>query len=192
MVRSVSRREAVLEDWLLLFYLFSVAGWVWEVLLTALATGQWVNRGMLRGPWLPVYGAGGMLMAALLRSRRNRGTVPFLAALAGGGVEYATALALELRFRQRWWDYTGLPGSLQGRVCLASLLGFALAGWVLAWLTPRLDRRLKRLNGGIRTAVCRSVSLIFALDWSLSLLWPNAGTGITCPLYFAALCARQG
>ena len=101
MVRSVSRREAVLEDWLLLFYLFSVAGWVWEVLLTALATGQWVNRGMLRGPWLPVYGAGGMLMAALLRSRRNRWTVPFLAALAGGGVEYATALALELRFRQQ-------------------------------------------------------------------------------------------
>ena len=48
MVRSVSRREAVLEDWLLLFYLFSVAGWVWEVLLTALATGQWVNRGIDR------------------------------------------------------------------------------------------------------------------------------------------------
>lgn len=182
MVDPVSRREAALEEWLLLFFLFSAAGWVWEVLLTACTTGQWVNRGMLHGPWLPVYGAGGVLLAALLERFRLRWTAPALGALAGGAVEYGTALALELRFRRRWWDYTGQPGSIHGRVCLASLLGFALAGAGLVWLTPRLRGWAEDLDGGVRRIVCRSVSLLFALDWSLSLLLPNTGAGITCPL----------
>lgn len=182
MVRSASRQEAALEEWLLLFFLFAAAGWIWEVLLTYLDTGRWVNRGMLHGPWLPVYGAGGVLMAALLRRLRHKWAAPAFGALLGGAVEYATALALEIRFRQRWWDYTGRTGSLGGRVCLASLLGFALAGWALTRLTPLLERLIRRLDGGVRTAICRSVSLIFALDWARSLLWPNTGAGITGPL----------
>lgn len=179
MVDSVSRREAALEEWLLLFFLFSAAGWAWEVLLTVCTTGQWVNRGMLHGPWLPVYGTGGVLLAVLLERFRLRWSALALGALAGGAVEYGTALALELRFRQRWWDYTGQPGSIHGRICLASLLGFALVGVALVWLAPWLKKRIEALDGSIRKIVCRSVSLIFALDWALSLLLPNTGAGIT-------------
>lgn len=36
---SSTRREEALENWLLLFLTFSIAGWVWEVLLTFAATG---------------------------------------------------------------------------------------------------------------------------------------------------------
>ncbi len=35
-----SRRTAALEEWLLLFFACSAAGWLWEVLLTAAAAGQ--------------------------------------------------------------------------------------------------------------------------------------------------------
>ena len=125
---AAARRTAALEDWLLLFFTCSSAGWLWEVLLTAAATGRWVNRGLLHGPWLPVYGAGGVLLAAALgRFRRDPAAALALGALLGGGVEYATALILEQWYHRRWWDYTGWTGSIQGRVCLASLTGFALA-----------------------------------------------------------------
>ena len=66
MVRSVTRKEAALDVWLLLFFLFSAAGWLWEILLTVFTTGRWVNRGMLHGPWLPVYGVGGKALYHLL------------------------------------------------------------------------------------------------------------------------------
>lgn len=177
---SVSRREAALEEWMLLFILFSIAGWMWEVLLTACTTGQWVNRGMLRGPWLPVYGTGGVFMLAILGRLRQRWLALPLGALAGGTVEYGTALALELRFQQRWWDYSGQPGSLNGRICFVSLAGFALAGWVLAGFAPRLTRWVRRLKG--RTVVCRSACLLLTLDWAWSLLRPNVGAGISCQL----------
>ncbi len=182
MAGPVSRREAALEKWLLVFLLFSGAGWVWEVALTALTQGRWVNRGMLRGPWLPVYGVGGAALCALLVRLRRRWAAPLVGALAGGLLEYGTALALELLFRQRWWDYTGWAGSIQGRVCLASLAGFALAGWMLMRLAPRVLERVERMPPGLRTALCRGVCLAFALDWSFSLLRPNMGAGITCPL----------
>lgn len=175
-------RETALEPRLLLFFLFSAAGWAWEVLLTALTTGRWVNRGMLHGPWLPVYGWGGVLLAAALGRLREKRAAPLLGVLVGGGVEYGTALLLEVRFRQRWWDYSGQWGNLGGRVCLASLAGFALAGWVLARLAPRLEGWLARLPGGPRRVLCRGVSLLFALDWAASLLRPNTGAGVSMPV----------
>lgn len=180
---AASRREAVVEEWLLRFFLFSAAGWLWEVLLTAWTAGRWVNRGFLHGPWLPVYGVGGVLLAALLgRRRQNTAVCLLLGALLGGLVEYGTALTLERWYRQRWWDYAGWAGSIQGRVCLASLAGFALAGWAVSRLEPVLARKFAGMSGGLRTLLCRSAALVFALDWALSLLHPNTGAGVTSPL----------
>lgn len=180
---AAARREAVLEEWLLCFYIFSAAGWLWEVLLTAFTTGGWVNRGLLHGPWLPVYGVGGVLLTALLnRPRRFRAASFLLGALLGGTIEYGTALVLENWYRRRWWDYTGWPGSVQGRVCLASVAAFAAAGWLASRLGPALVRRFAGLPARARTLLCRTVSLFFALDWALSLLYPNTGAGITSPL----------
>ena len=47
-------RQRALERQLLLFFLFCAAGWVWEVALGVVTTGQVINRGFLRGPWLQV------------------------------------------------------------------------------------------------------------------------------------------
>ena len=41
-------RQRALERQLLLFFLFSAAGWVWEVALGVVTTGQVINRGFLR------------------------------------------------------------------------------------------------------------------------------------------------
>ena len=102
--------------------------------------------------------------------------------MLGGMIEYVAALALEWRFRQRWWDYSGLPGSLQGRVCLMSVAGFALAGYGLVWAVPVLRGWLSRMRPDVRTALCLWISLLYALDWALALVSPNAGAGISCPL----------
>lgn len=179
---SLSGRTGTLEVWLGLFFLFSAAGWVWEVLFTALTTGQWVNRGMLHGPWLPVYGLGGVLLAAVVERLEHRWAALPVGAALGGVVEYTAALALEWRFRQRWWDYSGWPGSFQGRICLGSLAGFALAGWALYTLAPALRRRIGGMPPRIRSVLCRCVSAALALDWAVSLLRPNTGAGICGPV----------
>lgn len=180
---AAGRREAVLEEWLLCFYIFSAAGWLWEVLLTAVTTSSWVNRGLLHGPWLPIYGIGGVLLAFLsCRPYRTRAAPFLLGAFLGGTVEYGTALILESLYHRRWWDYTGRMGSMQGRVCSASVAAFAIAGWLVSRLGPPLIRFLAALPDRGRTFLCRTVSLFFTLDWAWSLLYPNTGMGITSPL----------
>ena len=181
---AVKPRQQALEVPLLLFFLFSAAGWAWEVALGLVTAGQAVNRGFLRGPWLPVYGVGGVLLLGLLRGLRGRPWALLPAsALVGGAVEYSAALLLEGLFRRRWWDYSGWAGNLQGRVCLASMAAFALAGWlVVEWAGPALARRLAELPPGVRRICCRGVSLLFALDWAAALLLPHTGPGITFPL----------
>ena len=40
------------------FFVTSVGGFLWEVLIFFVKDGRFRNRGFLYGPWLPVYGAG--------------------------------------------------------------------------------------------------------------------------------------
>lgn len=175
-------REDPLETPMLLFFLFSGAGWLWEVLFVGLSTGALVNRGFLHGPWLPVYGVGGLLFV-LLPIRRRGWTAPAACALAGGAVEYATSLLLEGLFHQRWWDYSGWAGNLEGRVCLASAAAFGLTGWALTgWVEPRLRAALAKAPQPWRRLCCRGLCLLFAADLTLSLLSPNSGAGISFPV----------
>ena len=80
--REAVRRQDALEKPLLLFFLFAAAGWVWEVVFVAISAGRLVNRGFLHGPWLPVYGVGGLLFLLLAgRLRARSGTLFLLCAL---------------------------------------------------------------------------------------------------------------
>lgn len=180
---AADRREDPLEQPLLLFFLFAAIGWVWEVLFVAISTGHLVNRGFLHGPWLPVYGAGGVLFFYLFNRFRSRGGALFLlCALLGGAIEYGTSLWLESVFHARWWDYTGWAWNLSGRVCLASAAAFGLAGWLLVRPAGRAaSRALERLGGG-RRLLCRCLCVLFAADAAVSLSAPNMGTGVSFPL----------
>ena len=48
-----------ITDILFYFICFCIVGWIYEVSLFLIEDHIFVNRGVLFGPWLPVYGAGG-------------------------------------------------------------------------------------------------------------------------------------
>ena len=88
-VRAVRRYSMV--EMTGLFFAFSVIGWLWEVGLHVVLDGELVNRGTMLGPWLPIYGAGGVLAVLLLR--RVAYSPALVLALGTGmctAVEYAT------------------------------------------------------------------------------------------------------
>ena len=45
-------------EWLLFFYTYSFLGWVFESCYVSIRKKRWVNRGFLKGPFLPIYGGG--------------------------------------------------------------------------------------------------------------------------------------
>ena len=98
-----------------MFFIFSFTGWVWEVIYIGFTEGVVAKRGMLHGPWLPIYGVGGVLILLLLsRFKENPPLVFILAVLLCGSIEYSTGVAIEMIFRCRWWDYSTKFMNLNG------------------------------------------------------------------------------
>ena len=45
-----------LTQWLLFFFVYAFFGWIWESCYVSVRNKRWVNRGVLNGPFLPIYG----------------------------------------------------------------------------------------------------------------------------------------
>lgn len=172
------------NSYILLFFAFSMLGWIWEVCLTLFAEGIFVNRGALFGPWLPIYGSGGVLILFLLRKVRNRPFLTFfLTMLICGIVEYGTAFYLETFKHLKWWDYTGYFLNIHGRVCLEGLVFFGIGGLAFIYiLAPFLDQFFQKWNSTMKIIICLILVLLIAIDFIYSGRHPNTGVGVTTPL----------
>ncbi len=167
---------------ILLYFIFCIVGWTWEVSQHVVAAGNFVNRGVLHGPWLPIYGTGGILILVVLNRLRKSPLAEFLAAIVlCGTVEYFTALVLEVTHDgNKWWDYSGYFLNLNGRICAEGLLVFGIMGMVIVYvLAPLLDNFLRRIPGRIALPICVILLGIFGVDQVYSAKHPNMGRGIT-------------
>lgn len=167
---------------ILLFFIFAFIGWLWEVTLHIIADGELVKRGVLHGPWLPIYGFGSVLMLTVLNKFREKPLVQFIAIIILCGViEYFTAYYLELVHNgQKWWDYSGYFLNLHGRICAEGLLVFGVGGLAVVYVAaPLLDNIIKKINHQVLVVICAILLAVFLVDEIYSSKHPNTGKGIT-------------
>ena len=155
---------------ILMFFVFSFVGWLWEVSFHLYEDGMIVNRGIMHGPWLPIYGFGGVLILTLLYRLRKSPTME----LANGGI--------------KWWDYSGYFLNLDGRICAEGLLVFGIGGFAVVYLiAPALDNLFRKMKPAAVIVICAILLSVFVCDQIYSLKYPNEGEGIT----FTADGSRQ-
>ena len=164
-----------------LFFLTSMAGFLWEVLLYLVREGRFRNRGFFYGPWLPVYGAGAVLILLLLRRLQKHPFYCFLLSAAiGTGVELLIGWMLNTFWGLRYWDYSGQRFNWNGYICLTSALGFGAAGalWVccLSILSLKLWHKIPKR---VQLLLITVLFFLFITDIAAALIFPNAGRGIT-------------
>lgn len=165
----------------LLFFTFAMIGWSWEVMLHIVQYGSFVNRGMLHGPWLPIYGAGGVLILTVLSRFRKKPLQEFIAAIVlCGVVEYTASYVAEMLYGIRWWDYQGFFLNLHGRICAEGLLVFGIGGITIVYIVaPLLDNYFRKMKHIVIVAVCIILMVMFCTDLVYSAKMPNTGKGIT-------------
>ena len=173
-----------LQSYILFFFSFSLLGWIWEVCFTLFSSGVFVNRGVYYGPWLPIYGSGGVLILFLLRRLRNRPWLTFLLTMLICGIlEYGTAFYLETFKGLKWWDYTGFFLNIQGRVCLEGLLFFGIGGLAFIYvLAPYFSSIFSKWNVTLKKCLCIFLVILFSIDFVYSSKYPNQGNQITSPV----------
>ena len=167
---------------IMLFFIMSFLGWVWEVSLHLVSDGVFVNRGVMHGPWLPIYGCGSVLMLMVLYKFRRFPAVEFLTATAlCGGIEYVSSYILEITHDgKKWWDYSGYFLNLNGRICAEGLLTFGLGGMMIIYvIAPLLDNIIRQIPVKKLMAVCILLICLFTADQIYSQKHPNEGKGIT-------------
>ena len=176
-----SIRTYTVVNIILFFFIFSFVGWGWEVSLHLLKDGIFVNRGVMHGPWLPVYGSGVvMILVVLFRWRRRPIEEALLTILLCGFVEYMTSYYLEISKGMRWWDYTGYFLNLNGRICGEGLTVFCIGGMAAVYLlVPLIDASLSHINPKFLAALGIVLVLTFSADMVYSHYVPNVGEGIT-------------
>lgn len=182
------RRHYSVCSLIVIFFLLSVTGWFWEMCIHLVEDGEFVNRGFLQGPWLPIYGFGGVMILVLLNRFRANPIVEFTVSIVlCGVVEYFTGLLLEMRFNEKWWDYDGYFLNIDGRVCAEGLLIFGIGGAAIVYfIAPLLDNVLRKVRLRVLLPICIGLVIICTADGIYSYFNPNIGRGIT--YYPASVC----
>ena len=162
-----------LSQLVLLFFLYSLAGWLIEVTLKYIQFHRFINRGFFTGPICPIYGSGALLITlagmALPRAAESYGTSFLLSFLLCGTVEYLTSFIMEKRFHARWWDYSQKPMNLHGRVWIGNLILFGLGGVaILHLLNPLIDRLFSLIPALTKEIAVVVLLALFAADYVMT------------------------
>ncbi len=180
-IRLDYRKDYSITSMILMFFTFAFIGWVWEAFIYIYEQGIFVNRGTLHGPWLPIYGTGGVMVLVLLKKFRDRpGLTLFLAMILCGTLEYVTAWFLWEKYQTIWWDYNGYFLNLDGRISAEALAIFGVGAMAFIYiLAPAFDRLYSKFPDKILKVTAFILIVIFIFDLGYSYKNPNAGKGIT-------------
>lgn len=175
-----------IRTFILFFFTFSFIGWLWEGALFLVNHGIFVNRGVLQGPWLPIYGTGCVAVILLLFSKKLRPYLknPMLTfviiMVICATIEYSTGWFLETFHHAKWWDYSGYFLNVYGRICLEGTLFFGLGGSLCIYVVaPFFYRVYQKVPKFVQTILCLVLIALFVVDFTYSIRHPNQGVGIT-------------
>ncbi|MBR3532608.1 MAG: DUF975 family protein [Clostridiales bacterium] len=180
-------------DFIIMFYTFCLVGWIWEVSYHLVKDHLFFNRGFLYGPWLPIYGFGGVFIIFFLNRFKDNKPKLFVSAMILCGIlEYLTSFILEFFYNASYWDYKTMFINLNGRVCIAGLLAFALGGFLGVYLLGPMIRRCLDHIGPKKTKVlCIALTALFVADIICVLVFgPNGGEGVGQKLEAAVRLSR--
>lgn len=174
-VTAKENKEQRTERLCYLFIIFltgCLAGWIYEEIFYWITEGLLRNRGVLYGPWLPIYGTGTLVIYAMKPLKKHPVLLFLLCVVGTGVVEYIIGYAGIHIFGMRLWDYRGLLLNIDGIICLRSVVSFAVMGLVFHYLLePAAERVVGKANRSTIRVACLSLLLLFLADCLLSALF---------------------
>jgi len=116
-----------LYDLCMWFLLYSFFGWLVESIYMTYCNKKVTNRGMVKGPFCPIYGFGGIIChMILLPYADNLVEVFFIGSFFASLIEYATGVFMIKFLGELWWDYNDKPFNYKGILCLESSVAWGL------------------------------------------------------------------
>ncbi|MFG6334423.1 MAG: hypothetical protein K1W20_02955 [Lachnospiraceae bacterium] len=157
-------------QWLFLFYFYCFAGWCFESVFVSLKSHKWVNRGFMRGPFLPLYGSGAIMMLVVSMPYADNIPLTYVAGVFGAtALEYVTGVAMVALFKMRYWDYSNRFLNFQGHICLRSSLTWGLFTVLMTRVIHRpIESMMYRIPGQVLYYATVVLTIYIVADFTLS------------------------
>ena len=154
-----------INRYILYFLSFSFIGYSWEVILQFIRHHKFIHCGTLLGPWLPIYGWGGILLHFLLNPFKK---YPLLilafTIIICSILEYFASYFMEKIFHARWWDYSNKKFNLNGRICINTMIPFAICGLIMIYV---LNPLYFNLISHIITTIINIITIILIIMYTI-------------------------
>lgn len=173
-----------IKNYFIFFILYSVLGWIYEVFLETVVYGWgFNNRGVLFGPYCPIYGFGALLFIACLSRlmRMKKGKIfnyikPFIIFVLS--MALATALELMTSYLLEffvgawpWQTYLNYKINFQGRIALSPSIRFGLGGLLILYvIQPFFYFASRKISIKTKNIIFIIFALIFGLDLFVRLI----------------------
>lgn len=157
-------------QWLFFFYFYCFFGWVFESTYVSLRKKQFVNRGFMRGPFLPIYGSGGIMMLVVSMPFQDNILLTYIAGCIGAtALEFVTGMTMEALFKVRYWDYSDQKLNYKGHICLSSTLVWGLLTiFMTGFLHRGVENMVFKLPETLITIITVVISCVMIVDMTLS------------------------
>ncbi|NBJ94642.1 putative ABC transporter permease [Parablautia muri] len=157
-------------QWLFFFYFYCFFGWIFESTYVAIKNRRFVNRGFMRGPFLPIYGSGAIMMLVVSMPFQENIFLTYVAGCLGAtALELVTGMTMEALFKVRYWDYSNQRFNYKGHICLSSTIAW---GFLTILMTEFVHKGVEKVVFAIPAAVVTVVTIIvteyIVVDFTLS------------------------
>ncbi len=167
-----------------IFVICSIFGAFWEeginLIRHLIRYGQFFwspRRGVLYGPFSPIYGMGAVVMVYLLKKGNDKWyTIFFKGALIGGIFEYLISFLQEMFVGTSSWNYSNQLFNIGGRTAPIYILSWGfLAVVLMKWFYPAITKMIEGFSYDFADKITKVllVFLIFdcLISWSAILRW---------------------
>lgn len=170
-------KRAVFNQLVLIFTIGCIFGTYWEEIMHLVtsfwATGvpEWESRrGLVYGPFSPVYGIGAVLIYLIFYLPRFKAWVCFVGgAIFGGMLEYMLSVLQEWIFGTISWDYSDRLLNIDGRTTIPYMIVWGGLVMIFAQIVlPYLGKVYQQIKEVNMNRICMVLAVFLAFNISMS------------------------
>ena len=175
--KSNSKNKQTVKHYFLYFMLYAIFGWLYEVFLEVVVY-KWgfSNRGVLFGPYCPVYGFGALafiftvyklIKEENLKTKIIRIPVIFIGCtLIATAIELITSYICEIFMGSwPWQTYADYAMNFEARIALSPSIRFGIGGLIFLYLLqPLFEKICHKMNKKFFNTFFYSLLVIIIID----------------------------
>ena len=174
------KQKPSISEMIVVFTIASIIGFLIETGYVFLSVGKIVKRGMLFGPYCPIYGFGALILyLCFYNVKAKRSNIPLIfvsASLILGTFELICGLIFKHIFNIEMWNYSDKPLNILNYTTLPILIGWGILGTIYVFfLHPIILKLVRHITPVLLKKVAITICAIFILDFIISTrrIWIN-------------------